>query len=155
MEILILGLLLFLGIILILIEILFIPGTTVFGILGLISIFASDYLSISYFGVEIGIIYSITSGIFCLIMILYALKSDTWNKVSLKNIHSHKVSKNQYSELSIGDIGKSYSSLKPYGKGVFNDKSYEVKSLENFIEENKKIKIINILQDKILVKKIK
>ncbi|MEC8679573.1 MAG: hypothetical protein VXY09_00395 [Bacteroidota bacterium] len=155
MEILILGLLLLLGIILILIEILFIPGTTVFGILGLISIFASDYLSISYFGVEIGIIYSITSGIFCLIMILYALKSDTWNKVSLKNIHSHKVSKNQYSELSIGDIGKSYSSLKPYGKGVFNDKSYEVKSLENFIEENKKIKIINILQDKILVKKIK
>ena len=155
MEILILGLLLLLGIILILIEILFIPGTTVFGILGLISIFASDYLSISYFGVEIGIIYSISSGIFCLIMILYALKSDTWNKVSLKNIHSHKVSKNQYSELSIGDIGKSYSSLKPYGKGVFNDKSYEVKSLENFIEENKKIKIINILQDKILVKKIK
>ena len=50
-------------------------------------------------------------------MILYALKSDTWNKV-LKNIHSHKVSKNHYSELSIGDIGKSYSSLKPYGKGV-------------------------------------
>ena len=47
MEILILGLLLLLGIILILIEILFIPGTTVFGILGLISIFASDYLSIS------------------------------------------------------------------------------------------------------------
>ena len=155
MEILILGLLLLLGIILILIEILFIPGTTVFGILGLISIFASDYLSISYFGVEIGIIYSITSGIFCLIMILYALKSDTWNKVSLKNIHSHKVSKNQYSELSIGDIGKSYSSLKPYGKGVFNDKSYEVKSLENFIEENKKIKIVEILRDKILVKKIK
>tara|TARA_B100001057_G_scaffold248965_2_gene249175 strand:- start:326 stop:790 length:465 start_codon:yes stop_codon:yes gene_type:complete len=153
MEILILCLLLFLGIILILIEILFIPGTTVFGILGLISVFVSDYLSISYFGVEIGIIYSITSGILCLLIIIYALKSDTWNKVSLKNIHTHKVSKNQYSELSIGDIGISSSSLKPYGKGVFKDKSYEIKSLENFIEENKKIKIINILQDKILVKK--
>ena len=34
MEILILGLLLLLGVILILIEILFIPGTTIFGILG-------------------------------------------------------------------------------------------------------------------------
>ena len=155
MEILILGLLLLLGIILILIEILFIPGTTVFGILGLISVFTSDYLSVSYFGVEFGIIYSITSGILCLLIIIYALKSDTWNKVSLKNIHTHKVSKNQYSELSIGDIGISSSSLKPYGKGVFKDKSYEIKSLENFIEENKKIKIINILQDKILVKKIK
>ena len=42
MEILILGLLLLLGVILILIEILFIPGTTIFGILGLVSIFFSD-----------------------------------------------------------------------------------------------------------------
>ena len=66
-----------------------------------------------------------------------------------------KVDKNRYENLKVGDLGLSTSSLKPYGKGVFNDKSYEVKSLENFIEENKKIKIINILQDKILVKKIK
>ena len=50
MEILILGLLLVLGIILILIETLFIPGTTIFGILGIISIFSSDYLSYVYFG---------------------------------------------------------------------------------------------------------
>ena len=50
MEIFILGLLLIIGIILILIEILFIPGTTVFGILGIIAIFSSDYLSFTYFG---------------------------------------------------------------------------------------------------------
>ena len=46
MEIFILGLLLVIGIILILIEILFIPGTTIFGILGVISIFSSDYLTL-------------------------------------------------------------------------------------------------------------
>ena len=37
----------------------------------------------------------------------------------------------------------------------FQKKTYEVKSVENFIEVNKKIKIINILQDKILVKTTK
>ena len=52
-------------------------------------------------------------------------------------------------------MGLSSSSLKPYGKAIFGNKTYEVKSLENFIEENKKIKIINILQDKILVKTTK
>ena len=149
MEILILGLLLFLGIVLIIIEILFIPGTTIFGILGLIAIFSSDYLSYTYYGTDFAIIYSIINGFLCLMIIIYALKSDTWNKVSLKNIHTDRVSKNQYSELKIGDIGISSSSLKPYGKGVFNNKTYEIKSIENFIEENKKIKIINILQDKI------
>ena len=153
MEILILALLLFLGIILIIIEILFIPGTTIFGIIGLVAIFSSDYLSYTYFGTEFAIIYSIINGFLCLIIIIYALKSDTWNKVSLKKTHTDRVSKNQYSQLKIGDIGISSSTLKPYGKGVFNNKTYEIKSTENFIEENKKIKIINILQDKILVKK--
>ena len=155
MEILILGLLLILGIILIIIEILFIPGTTIFGILGIISIFISDYLSFSYFGSEFAIIYSIITGLLCLLVIIYSLKSNTWNRVSLKNIHTDKVDKNQYSELNIGDKGLSLSSLKPYGKGTFNNKVYEVKSSENIIEENKKIKIIDILQDKILVIKSK
>ena len=153
MEILILTLLLILGIILILIETLFIPGTTIFGILGIISIFSSDYLSYVYFGAEFAIIYSIINSFVCLAIIVYSLKSNTWDKISLKKVHKESINKNRYEELSIGDIGKSTSSLKPYGKGKFNNKTYEIKSSENFIDEGKKIKIINILQDKILVKK--
>ena len=155
MEIFILGLLLVIGIILILIEILFIPGTTIFGILGLISIFSSDYLSYTYFGTEIAITYSILNSILSLIIIVYALKSDTWKKIALNKVHREKVNKNKYDELKKGDLGLSSSSLKPYGKAIFGNKTYEVKSLENFIEVNKKIKIINILQDKILVKTTK
>lgn len=153
MEILILGLLLVLGIILILIETLFIPGTTIFGILGIISIFSSDYLSYVYFGTEFAIIYSIINSIVCLGIIIYSLKSNTWDRISLKKVHQERVDKNRYENLKVDDIGLSTSSLKPYGKGRFNNKIYEVKSSENFIDEGKKIKIINILQDKILVKK--
>ena len=153
MEILILALLLILGIILILVETLFIPGTTIFGILGIISIFSSDYLSFVYFGSEFAVIYSIINSAACLVIIVYSLKCKTWDKISLKKIHQEKVDKNRYENLKVGDLGLSTSSLKPYGKGIFNDKTYEVKSLENFIDEGKKIKIINILQDKILVKK--
>lgn len=155
MEILILSLLLILGITLILVETLFIPGTTIFGILGIISIFSSDYLSYVYFGTEFAIIYSILNSVICLSILVYSLKSNTWNKVSLKKVHTESVNKNRYEELSVGNIGISTSSLKPYGKGKFNDKIYEIKSSENFIDQGKKIKIINILQDKILVKKIK
>lgn len=153
MEVIILALLLILGIILILIETLFIPGTTIFGILGIISIFSSDYLSYVYYGAEFAIIYSIINSIICLVIIIYSLKSNTWDKVSLKKVHQEKVDKNKYENLKIGELGLSISSLKPYGKGKFNNKTYEVKSSENFIDEGKKIKIIDILQDKILVKK--
>ena len=155
MEIIILGILLILGIVLILIEILFIPGTTIFGIFGVISIVSSDYLAFQYYGYNFGVIYSILSSFLILIIIIYSLKSNTWNKLALKKIHVDSVDKNKYDNLKVGDLGITTSSLKPYGKGLFFNKSYEVKSKENFIEENKKIKIINILQDKILVKKIK
>ena len=99
MEILILGLLLLLGVILILIEILFIPGTTIFGILGLASIFFSDYLSYTYFGTEFAIVYSIVNSVVCLIIIIYSLKSNTWEKISLKKVHNDKVEKNKYDNL--------------------------------------------------------
>ena len=155
MEVFILGFLLIIGLTLILVEILFIPGTTIFGIFGIILIFLSDYLSYQYFGSNFAIYYSIITSFIILSIIIYSLKSNTWKKIALNTVHKEKIEKNKYDRLKIGDTGFTVSSLKPYGKAVFNNKNYEVKSLENFIEENNKIKIINILQDKILVKKIK
>ena len=59
-------------------------------------------------------------------------------------------------ELNPGDpenvLKATNTSWMEFGEN-FNNKTYEVKSSENFIDEGKKIKIINILQDKILVKK--
>tara|TARA_B100001989_G_C24113072_1_gene257307 strand:- start:40 stop:504 length:465 start_codon:yes stop_codon:yes gene_type:complete len=154
MDFLILFFLLIIGLILILIEILFIPGTTVFGIFGILAIFYSDYLSFQYFGTEFAIVYSIANSILVLFVVIYSLKTNTWKKIALNKIHNVKV-ENKFDSLKVGDEGKTTSALRPYGKAIFSDKFYEVKSSENFIDENKKIKIINILQDKIIVKKIK
>tara|TARA_B100001057_G_scaffold269713_1_gene269861 strand:+ start:854 stop:1318 length:465 start_codon:yes stop_codon:yes gene_type:complete len=154
MDFLTLFFLLIIGLILILIEILFIPGTTVFGIFGILAIFYSDYLSFQYFGTEFAIVYSIANSILVLFVVIYSLKTNTWKKIALNKIHNVKV-ENKFDSLKVGDEGKTTSALRPYGKAIFSDKFYEVKSSENFIDENKKIKIINILQDKIIVKKIK
>ena len=154
MDFLILFFLLIIGLILILIEILFIPGTTVFGIFGILAIFYSDYLSFQYFGTEFAIVYSIANSILVLFVVIYSLKTNTWKRIALNKIHNVKV-ENKFDSLKVGDEGKTTSALRPYGKAIFSDKFYEVKSSENFIDENKKIKIINILQDKIIVKKIK
>ena len=154
MDFLTLFFLLIIGLILILIEILFIPGTTVFGIFGILAIFYSDYLSFQYFGTEFAIVYSIANSILVLFVVIYSLKTNTWKKIALNKIHNVKV-ENKFDSLKVGDEGKTTSALRPYGKAFFSDKFYEVKSSENFIDENKKIKIINILQDKIIVKKIK
>ena len=80
MEFLTLFFLLVIGLILILIEILFIPGTTIFGIFGILAIFYSDYLSFQYFGSEFAIVYSIANSILVLFIVIYTLKTNTWKE---------------------------------------------------------------------------
>ena len=155
MEIFSIGVLLVIGIILVLIEILFIPGTTIFGILGLISIIVSNYLTFDFYGSEIGIIYTSTTSLIIFSSILYSLKSNSWSRLALNKTNTTKINQYKNKNLKIGDIGLTMSSLKPYGKASFSNVNYEVKSKGNFIDEKNKIKIIDIFEGKIIVIKIK
>jgi len=146
--------LLIIGIFLILIEIIFIPGTTIFGILGFFTFLLSSYIAFNSFGAQIGLIVLSVSGIILLTTIIYMLKSKTWEKLSLQKVNSSKFNKGKTKSLNIGDTGKTISSLKPYGKGIFDGKVYEIKSNGNFVKEQNKIKIIDILQNKIIVEKL-
>jgi len=155
MEIFSIGILLVIGVILVLIEILFIPGTTIFGILGLISIIMSNYLTFDFYGSEIGIIYTSTTSLIIFSSILYSLKSNSWSRLALNKTNTTKINQYKNKNLKIGDIGLTMSSLKPYGKASFSNVNYEVKSKGNFIDEKNKIKIIDIFEGKIIVIKIK
>ena len=146
--------LLIIGLILILIEIIFIPGTTVFGIIGTICFLLSNYYAFNEFGNQVGLIVSILSGSTLLVVIIYMLKSKTWEKLSLNKINTAKFNKGKTKLLKIGDQGITTSSLKPYGKGIFSGKVYEIKTNANYIKEQKKIKIIDILHNKIIVEKL-
>lgn len=155
MEIFSIVILLVIGVILVLIEILFIPGTTIFGILGLISIIMSNYLTFDFYGSEIGIIYTSTTSLIIFSSILYSLKSNSWSRLALNKTNTTKINQYKNKNLKIGDIGLTMSSLKPYGKASFSNVNYEVKSKGNFIDEKNKIKIIDIFEGKIIVIKIK
>ena len=146
--------LLIIGLILILIEIIFIPGTTIFGIIGFICFLLSNYYSYTEYGNQVGLIVSIISGSSLVLAVIYVLKSKTWEKLSLKKTNTAQFNKGKTKLLKIGDEGVTASSLKPYGKGIFNGNVYEIKTNGNYIKEQKKIKIIDILHNKIIVKNL-
>ena len=101
-----------------------------------------------------GLIVSIISGSSLVLAVIYVLKSKTWEKLSLKKTNTAQLNKVKTKLLKIGDEGVTTSSLKPYGKGIFNGKVYEIKTNGNYIKEQKKIKIIDILHNKIIVKNL-
>lgn len=152
MEILILSSLLITGLILLLVEILFIPGTTVVGVLGfLVGLAGLAYAFLTFD-------YSLAMGISGVAVILnfaavwYGFNSGVWKKFSLKSSLSGGAFDGRTSGLQVGMSGKTVSDIKPFGKALFRDELYEVKSESGFIEVGKTVEIVKIENNKIIVK---
>ena len=141
-----------LGLILLLIEILILPGTAIIGLAGVGFIIASVYSAYHSFGTEIG--HIILSGtIATSILVIYlSLRSNTWKKLMLKTELTGKVPNLAENLIKIGDYGNSSSRLAPIGKALINEQYVEVHSVEGFVDENQEITVVQIENNKIFVK---
>jgi len=83
-----------------------------------------------------------------------ALRSNTWNKLSLKTTIDGKVIAVEQSDVSPGDKGISITRLNPMGKVLFNDKVFEGKSGHHFIDQNTPIELVKIERNQLIVKRI-
>ncbi len=143
-----------LGMIMLIIEIIFIPGTTVVGIAGFLCSAYGVYLGYDYFDTLGGTLILIGTTIFYLGAIVYAFKTKSWERFSLKDVNSGRFNEDDKFTLNVGDRGTTISSLKPIGKAIFSDKELEVRSEGTYISENQEIEIIKINNNKIIVKPI-
>ncbi len=151
MEILVLSTLLLIGLILLLIEILFIPGTTVVGIFGFLVSGAGIFFAFLNFD------YSVALGITGISLVInfgavwYGFSSGVWKKFSLKSTQSGGAFDGRTDGLEVGMKGLAVSDIKPYGKASFKELWVEVKSESGFIEVNSPVTIVKIENNKISV----
>ena len=146
--------LVFIGFVFILLEILFVPGTTVVGILGFIATIAGIYLSFNYFGTTTGMWFSVGCTFVFLLALVYSFKTKTWERFSLKDSMQGKFNEDLTIDLKEQEEGVTISSLKPIGKAEFNNKEYEVKSFGDYIDPGTQIRIVKIDKNNILVEPI-
>ncbi len=149
----ILGLML-LGIFLLVAEIVFVPGTTIVGILGFIFSAYCVYLGYDYYGPTIGTFILIGGLILNVIALVLAFKGRSWERFSLKGTMTGKFNDDFKYDIKVGDKGKTISSLKPIGKAMFNDNIIEVRSNGGFITENMEIEVLRIESSKIIVQPV-
>ncbi len=143
------------GLLLMILEIIVIPGSGVVGIVGMASMIAGIWLAYTKQGVEAG---HITLGITLAVNVIglaFALRSKTWKNAMLKTVNSGKVNEIKTEDIKIGQVGKTISRCAPMGKAEFNNTYYEVSTLSEFIDQGKEIEIIRISGNKIFVKKTK
>ena len=145
-------LLILIGIILILLEFLVVPGTTIAGIGGLLLMGSGVYLSYTTYGTQIGHYTLLGTFLFIIISFYFSLKTKTWKKMMLNSKIDSKIDNISGKDIKPGDFGKTITRLAPIGKAVVNDSYYEAKSIDKFIDENTDIKVIKIVGNQIIVK---
>jgi membrane-bound ClpP family serine protease len=146
--------LLMIGLGLIIVELVFIPGTTVVGLLGLIFTITGVVISYSHFGNDIGFYVLMGTMVATLVALFYSFRTGAWARFSLKSSNSSKVNEDILVDLHIGDEGVTISTLRPIGKAEFHERIFEVKTLGNYIEQGQRVKITQMYSNQIVVEPI-
>ena len=142
------------GIVLIIVEIIFVPGTTVVGIIGGILAAIGVVLSFSYFGDTIGWITLGSTALLSGIMFYWSLRSRAWERFSLKSTIEGRVNEVDTKSLRVGEEGTAISALRPMGKAELGGKFLEVTSLGSYIETGTRIKVVRVSSNQIVVEPV-
>jgi len=141
-----------LGIILLLLEFLVVPGVTVVGIAGFLLMIFGLVASYHFHGPQVGLYtMGITTGV-SIVTIYYIFKQKTWKKVGLKSSIDSRHSPFDISKVHPGDSGMTITRLAPIGKVKVNDIICEGKSISGFIDENTHVEVTKVLNTQLIVK---
>ncbi len=146
--------LIIIGFLMLLLEILVIPGTGIAGILGFALMAAGIWIAYRDQGIVAGHWALSATLAVNLVGIVVALRTKTWKNAALKSEIRGKAGQNIDSGVQVGDRGRTISRCAPSGTAEFNDQLLEVTTQSQFIDPNKEVEIIHVTGNKIIVKLI-
>lgn len=144
-----------LGILLIIAEIILIPGVFIAGTLGLLSMAASCYFAFDCYGQTAGIITVAANVLLAVVCTVLSLRSKTWKKLSLQTEIDSKADLTPEDKgLTVGMEGTTITRLNPMGKVLFGNTATECTARNGIIDPGQKVTVILIEDNKIYVKPI-
>lgn len=143
-----------LGIFLFLVEFLLVPGVTIAGIAGFVLFTGGIYFGYDSFGTPLGHYILAGAIVLSFITFYFSFRGRTWKRLTLDSRIEGKVSSYQQDKVHQGDTGKTITRLNPMGKILVNGEIFEAKSNGQYVEENKKIKIIKMSNYSVIVEPI-
>jgi membrane-bound serine protease (ClpP class) len=142
-----------LGFILLLIE-LFTPGFGLAGISGILLLTFGCYLAYIKLNLFWGILTSLVSLLAVIGFFKIFSHSFIWKKIRLENKQSKENGFSSGTDLShfLNKTGLTQSALRPSGIAIIDGKRLDVTAESLFIEKDKKVKVIKVAGNKVIVK---
>lgn len=142
------------GLVLIVVELIFVPGVTIVGILGFILVAVGIWISYAALGSDVGHIVLAASVLIGGLALFYSFRSDAWSRFALKGSIKSRVNEENPHLLEVGEEGKTISALRPQGTAIFKERHHEVQTTGQFLPPNTPVRIIKIVANKITVEAI-
>ena len=144
------------GLVLLLVETLLIPGFAVTGILGLASMAAACWLAFTNIGTTAGVICVVVCILLTAALLVWLLRSSTWKKATLNTNIDSKVDVDADKKgIEVGSKGVTVTRLAPMGMVRFEDGTKaEVNSADGFVDPGREVVVDAIDGEKIFIKKL-
>ena len=133
---------LLLGIILLTLEIVALPGG-IAGIFGVLLIGFGVWQTYALFGSNVGTIVLLCAIALCVLLMVIFLKRKTWSRFSLNEESDSKVNQLEPT-VKVGARGTTISRLAPTGKALFDGQQVEVHAVNKFIDPDHPVEVVAI-----------
>lgn len=154
MDITLVVILLLVSVIFLLLELFIIPGISLAGIAGAVSMIVAVYLAYAKIGSAAGHLTLLGGVILNGIAIWLFVKSKALDKMALKAEIDGKNDPLKDITIQVGDTGKAVSRLAPMGKIKINGHVVEAKSPDGFIGEGTPVRVTEVLKTNVVVERV-
>lgn len=139
------------GILLLLVEFLIVPGVTIAGIAGTILIIGAVLCGYYFHESSVGHYLLLSTIGLITIIFVAAFKTKTWQKLGLNTSIDGHVEGIGDDKYKVGDTGKTISRLAPIGKIMIQESIVEARSMGGYIDPDVDVVIIRAEKNKLFV----
>ena len=145
--------LLALAILLIILELFFLPGLSIAGFVSLLFYGVAIYYSFVHIGTVAGVITLVVAVLATIFFIWYFMRSRTLDKMSLHTNIESTAPTEVADSVKVGDCGVTLSRLNPMGKVLIGDETVEARAYD-FIEESVNVRVVKVERTTIVVEPV-
>jgi membrane-bound ClpP family serine protease len=145
------ALLLLFGLVFLAAEVIFIPGTTVVGLLGFGLLAAGIWYAYRDLGTGTGHVLLASSVAVAALLVYVGLRPKNLARVALNDVNNSHVRDARLPDVQPGATGRTLSALRPAGTVLFEENRREVTTRGEFVAAGTEVRVLRIEQNRIVV----
>jgi membrane-bound ClpP family serine protease len=145
------ALLLLFGLLFLIAEVLFIPGTTVVGLAGFALLAAGIWFGYRDLGTSAGHVTLVTALVLAGVVLYIGLRPKNMARLALTDVNDGHVRDARLPDVQPGAVGRAISALRPSGTVLFEEHRREVVTRGEFVAVGTAVRVLRIEQNRIVV----